>query len=90
MAKRIFITIVVLMSISLIGIISVQLYWIKDAIKTKQQQFDNDVTIALAKTSERIKEREYKEFLLNHESFLKFTLWLTYESKPKQRTRQMN
>ncbi|PQJ20749.1 sensor histidine kinase KdpD [Tenacibaculum sp. SG-28] len=71
MAKRIFITIVVLMSISLIGIISVQLYWIKDAIKTKQQQFDNDVTIALAKTSERIKEREYKEFLLNHESFLK-------------------
>ncbi|MGG8495551.1 sensor histidine kinase [Tenacibaculum sp. TC6] len=59
------------MSISLIGIISVQVYWIKDAIKNKQQQFENDVTIALARTSERIKERELQEFILTYEQFLK-------------------
>lgn len=70
MGKKIFILIVVLMSISLIGIISVQVYWIKDAIKNKQQQFDNNITIALARTSERIKDREYSEFIQNNQEFL--------------------
>ncbi|CAM1347385.1 sensor histidine kinase [Tenacibaculum insulae] len=70
MGKKIFILIVVLMSISLIGIISVQVYWIKDAIKNKQQQFDNNVKIALARTSEKIKDREYAEFIQNNQEFL--------------------
>ncbi|MDB0615458.1 hypothetical protein PG910_03770 [Tenacibaculum dicentrarchi] len=71
MGKKIFILIVVLMSISLIGIISVQVYWIKDAVKNKQQQFDNNIKIALARTSERIKEREYADFFQNNQEFLK-------------------
>ncbi len=50
------------MSISLVGIISVQVYWIKDAIRNKQKQFDNDVTVALNRSSERIKEKELKNF----------------------------
>ncbi|MGB1043004.1 MAG: sensor histidine kinase [Tenacibaculum sp.] len=70
MGKKIFILIVVLMSVSLIGIISVQVYWIKDAIKSKQQQFDNNVLIALAGTSESIKDREYEEFVQNNQEFL--------------------
>lgn len=53
-----FVLIVVLMSISLIGIISVQLYWIDNAVKSKDRQFDNDVTVALARVSERINENE--------------------------------
>ena len=69
MNKKIFILIVVLMSISLVGIVSVQVYWIKDAIKTKEQQFENDVKIALAKTSESIKEKEYVEFVSKNEKF---------------------
>ena len=69
MGKKIFILIVVLMSISLIGIISIQVYWIKDAIKNKQQQFKNNVTIALARTSENIKEREYLEFQQNYKDY---------------------
>ena len=69
MGKRIFILIVVLMSISLIGIIAVQLYWVQDAVKSKQLEFENNVTIALARTSERIKEREYNEFVSNHKEF---------------------
>ena len=58
MGKRIFVLIVVLMSISLVGIISVQLYWINNAIESKDLQFDNDVKIALAAVSERISDRE--------------------------------
>ncbi len=57
------------MSISLIGIIAVQLYWVNDAVNSKQLEFENNVTIALAKTSERIKKREYDEFVDKHRSF---------------------
>jgi len=69
MGKRIFILIVVLMSISLIGIISVQVYWIKESIKNKQLQFKSDVTVALAQTSQRIKDREYSEFIRRNKEF---------------------
>ena len=58
------------MSISLIGIISVQVYWVKDAIKNKQTQFKNNVTIALARSSESIKEQEYFEFKSKNREFL--------------------
>ena len=63
MGKRIFVLIVVLMSISLIGIISVQLYWINNAIESKDAQFDNDVIKSLARASERLKEREQEAYL---------------------------
>jgi len=69
MRKRIFILIVILMSISLIGIVAVQVYWIKNAIKNKHQQFENNVKIALAKTSESIKDREYNEFIQKNKKF---------------------
>lgn len=62
MGKKIFVLIVVLMSISLIGIISVQLYWINNAIESKDTQFDSDVKKALAAVSERIKEKEKDKF----------------------------
>lgn len=58
MGKRIFVLIVVLMSISLIGIISVQLYWINNAIESKDAQFDSDVKKAMARASERLKLKE--------------------------------
>nr|BFF41572.1 hypothetical protein BACY1_33770 [Tenacibaculum mesophilum] len=57
------------MSISLIGIISIQVYWINDAIKNKKEQFKNNVKIALARTSENIKEREYLEFKQNYKDY---------------------
>jgi two-component system phosphate regulon sensor histidine kinase PhoR len=58
MSKKIFILIVVLMSISLIGIITVQLYWINNAVESKKAQFKNDVFKALASTADRIQSRE--------------------------------
>ncbi len=58
MGKRIFVLIVVLMSVSLIGIISVQLYWINSAIESKDVQFANDVKKSMARASERLRKKE--------------------------------
>ncbi len=71
MGKRIFVLIVVLMSTSLIGIISVQLYWINNAIESKDAQFDSDVKKALAAVSERIKDNEKDEFYNKIEPIIK-------------------
>ncbi|WP_299103795.1 HAMP domain-containing sensor histidine kinase [uncultured Tenacibaculum sp.] len=77
MNKRIFILIVVLMSISLIGIISVQVYWINDSINNKQQRFETNVRIALAQTAERIKEREEQDILREYTPFIESNLYRT-------------
>ncbi|MGY0426208.1 MAG: sensor histidine kinase, partial [Polaribacter sp.] len=53
-----FILIVVLMSISLIGIIAVQLYWINNALESKKEQFKNDVQKSLGSAAERINDKE--------------------------------
>ncbi len=58
MGKKMFVLIVILMSISLIGIIAVQLYWIDNAVESKKQQFKNDVQKSLNRVAERINEKE--------------------------------
>lgn len=61
MNKKIFVLIVTLMSISLIGIIAVQMYWINNAVDSKKKQFESNVKIALASISEVIRDREIKK-----------------------------
>jgi len=61
MSKRIFVLLVVLMVISLIGIITVQIFWIKSSIKLKEEQFSTSVKFALAEVSENIKDREFRD-----------------------------
>lgn len=58
MGKKMFVFIVVLMSISLIGIIAVQLYWINNAVESRKEQFKNDVQKSLGRVTERINEKE--------------------------------
>ena len=62
MRKRIFLLIIILMSISLIGIITVQVFWIKNTIQMTEHQFTSNVRFALAKVSEDIRQREFDEF----------------------------
>ena len=50
------------MSISLIGIIAVQVFWINNAVESRKEQFKNDVQKSLGSVSERINEREEAEF----------------------------
>ena len=70
MGKKMFVLIVFLMSISLIGIIAVQLYWINNAVESKKEQFKNDVQKSLGSVSERINEKERDLFDKKFESII--------------------
>ena len=61
MSKRIFVLLVMLMVISLLGIITVQIFWIRSSIEMREEQFSTSVKFALARVSENIQKREFKE-----------------------------
>ncbi|MDO6388911.1 HAMP domain-containing sensor histidine kinase [Pontibacter sp. BT731] len=58
MSKLTIIGAIVLMSISLLGMVGLQLYWISDAIQVKQEQFDRSVHEALARVVEKLETQE--------------------------------
>ncbi|MBD1395597.1 HAMP domain-containing histidine kinase [Pontibacter sp. JH31] len=58
MSKLTIIGVIVLMSISLLGVVGLQLYWISDAVRVKQEQFDRSVHEALAKVVEKLETQE--------------------------------
>ncbi len=62
MNKRLFVLLVVLMSLSLIGIIFVQFYWIKKSVEDKEEQFSNAVIEVLDKVTDKIEARERKDY----------------------------
>ena len=62
MNKKVFVLIIFLMSISLIGIIAVQVFWINKSIEMTENQFKSDVSSALIQVSENISDRELNDF----------------------------
>jgi two-component system, OmpR family, phosphate regulon sensor histidine kinase PhoR len=46
------------MGISLLGMVGLQLYWIADAVRVKQEQFDRSVHEALARVVEKLETQE--------------------------------
>ncbi len=62
MNKRLFILLVILMSLSLIGIIFVQFYWIKKSVEDKEEQFSNAVVEVLNRVTDKIEGRERKDY----------------------------
>jgi len=62
MNKKLFILLVLVMSLSLIGIIFVQAYYINNTVENEQQQFTFKVKKALSFTSNAIEEREYRDY----------------------------
>lgn len=62
MNKRLFVLLVVLMSLSLIGLIFVQSFWIKKSVENKEEQFSNVVSEALNSVTNQIEEREKKNY----------------------------
>jgi len=62
MNKKLFVLLVVLMSLSLIGIIFVQGYWIKSTIDDREEQFSYNVKQVLLKVSEEIQNREFENY----------------------------
>ncbi|MGC1516155.1 MAG: two-component sensor histidine kinase, partial [Maribacter sp.] len=62
MNKKLFVLLVVLMSLSLIGLIFVQSFWIKKSIDSKEEQFSSSVSEALNSVTNKISERETKNY----------------------------
>jgi two-component system phosphate regulon sensor histidine kinase PhoR len=69
MGKKMFVFIILLMTISLIGIITVQIFWISNAIEIRKNQFTNEVNFALAKTSDRIYKKDFIDFTAQYMDF---------------------
>ncbi len=62
MNKKLFVLLVVLMSLSLIGIIFVQGFWIKKSVTDKEEQFSNAVSQVLGKVTDKIAKREIRDY----------------------------
>ncbi len=66
-----FALIIFLMSISLVGIITVQVFWIGNAIDIREKQFSNDVSFALAKSNEILYKNDLVDFTVQFMDFFK-------------------
>ncbi len=63
MNKKLFTLLVILMSMSLIGIIFIQAYFINSSLETKEDQFTFNVKKALSYTTTQIADNEYKKYV---------------------------
>jgi two-component system phosphate regulon sensor histidine kinase PhoR len=70
MNKRLFVVLVILMSLSLIGIIFVQGYWIASAVKVKQESFTLNANQILANVSERVSDSEDRRYYLKFQELI--------------------
>ncbi|NJB69563.1 two-component system phosphate regulon sensor histidine kinase PhoR [Saonia flava] len=62
MNKRLFILLVILMTLSLIGIIFVQGYWITRSVEDREEQFSNTVSEVLSRVTDKIEESERNNY----------------------------
>lgn len=64
MNKKLFYLLILLMSLSLIGIIFVQGYWITNSVTTKREQFEFSAKQALVAVAKKIQNREINEYFV--------------------------
>ncbi|MGH1384712.1 sensor histidine kinase [Kordia sp.] len=70
MSKRLFIVLVILMSLSLIGIIFVQGYWIASGVEEKQESFSLNANQILKSVSESVTENENTRYYLRFQKLI--------------------
>ena len=58
MGKKLFILLIILMSLSLVGIIAIQAYYINDSVDNENERFNFNVVKALNYVSNTIEENE--------------------------------
>ena len=63
MNKKIYFTLISVMSIALIGIIFVQSFWISTTLQNKEEQFSLNINQVLKSVSEQIQNRELRDYL---------------------------
>ncbi|MDT0644350.1 HAMP domain-containing sensor histidine kinase [Zunongwangia sp. F363] len=71
MNKKLFFLLVVLMSLSLIGIIFVQGYWIKSTIDDREEQFSYNAKQVLLNVADEIQNRELESYWFRFDSINK-------------------
>ncbi|WP_027126704.1 sensor histidine kinase [Gelidibacter mesophilus] len=70
MGRKLFILLVVLMSLSLIGIIFVQIYFIDNSLNNEEKQFTLNVKRALTNVSRIVEDREFKLYSNKYQEML--------------------
>ncbi|MCF8273159.1 MAG: HAMP domain-containing histidine kinase [Flavobacteriaceae bacterium] len=70
MSKRVFVLLVLLMSMSLIGIIFVQAYYIKDSVKNEKERFEFNVKKALNYVSNAIEDKELDTYFEKYQKLI--------------------
>ena len=68
MSKKIFVLLVILMSLSLIGIIFVQAYYIKDSVENEKKRFEFNVNTTLNYVSNIIEKEELNKYFERYQS----------------------
>ncbi|MDX1761938.1 MAG: two-component sensor histidine kinase, partial [Christiangramia sp.] len=66
MNKKLFVLLVALMSLSLIGIIFVQGYWIKSTIDDREEQFSYNAKQVLINVAEEIQSQEFEKYYFQY------------------------
>ena len=70
MSKKLFVLLVVLMSLSLIGIIFVQSFFINNSLENEEKNFTLSVKRALSYVSRDIEERELRNYIIKIQPFI--------------------
>ena len=63
MNKKIYFSLIFIMSVALVGIILVQSFWIKTTLDNKEEQFSLNINQTLKSVSEQIQNRELRDYL---------------------------
>ncbi|MDP4282144.1 MAG: hypothetical protein Q8867_08350, partial [Bacteroidota bacterium] len=83
MKRSVLVLIISLVCLSLAGIMGVQFFWIRNAIRLKEEQFDRSVNDAMVKTVNMLETRENISYIgRNYEgdSILSFTRSYSHDS----------
>ncbi|MEL0456808.1 HAMP domain-containing sensor histidine kinase [Flavobacteriaceae bacterium SZ-1-7] len=62
MSKRLFILLIILMSLSLIGIISIQAYYINNSVENEKERFKSNVVTVINNVSSTIEKNELEKY----------------------------
>ncbi len=69
MNKRLTVIIIILVSLSSIGLLSIQVFWIRNAVQVRQAVFNRDVNMAMQRVVFTIDKLRYQEYYLNSKKF---------------------
>lgn len=89
MNKKLLISLIILMSVSLTGIVAIQLFWIVNAFRVKDAEFERNVNKALQSAIDKLETRETMVFIaqqldsIANNLVIEETTYITSQPPPK-------